>query len=156
MRADLCRGYSARGRQSASVAFCHCEAAKSRLARIVARAPKGHEAPKKSLAQRAKVGYFRCCVTLADIAAPPSFAIGEWVDLRVCGARLWARHGPWAAQYVGFAARWALDGIGRRAVPAVPRLLRGGPAAVLLFPLSLCVVASVNFFACIARSTCVL
>ena len=46
-------------------------AAESLLAHIVDRAFEGHEAPKKSPAQRAKAGYRFYCVTPTHIAAPP-------------------------------------------------------------------------------------
>ena len=61
---DTCHRYLVMGYQLAC-------AAESLLAHIVDRAFEGHEAPKKSPAQRAKAGYRFYCATPIHIAAPP-------------------------------------------------------------------------------------
>ena len=87
MNTDARLGYSAMEYQISELAFTSCDAGRSASARLVGQASKSHETPKKSLAQRAKVGSCTCCVPPSHVAAPAAYATGEWDDPEVRGIR---------------------------------------------------------------------
>ena len=57
-------------------------------------ATRGHQAGEKELAQSALVGFRPHCAAIPQIAAPPSYKLGPFGDLKAREVQLGANFGP--------------------------------------------------------------
>ena len=76
-------GFSRMAYHSAHVAMNHCGAEKFALAPTRA-----------DIGKQATVGYRPCCDAAADVALPPTYALGEFQHLKARGLALWEMYWP--------------------------------------------------------------
>ena len=86
----------------------HCDAFRNILIRMEEAIAKGHDASKRNLAQKAKVGNFPCCAGATHIALPPTYLLGESSAVEEKGLSLSTEDGPWARRRLA-ALTYVLD-----------------------------------------------
>ena len=59
---------------------------------------KGNEAPRSSVAQRAKCGVRSCCVKATHVFIPATYEVGTFDRRKANAIRLWQVYGPMASR----------------------------------------------------------
>ena len=94
---DAHLGFAFYAYQSASAALPPGDSHKHILLRVEGTASRGGSG--QSL-QKAKVGFCPCCSVITHIAVPPSYEVGDYVEAKFAGIKLWQQFGPWAPRYL--------------------------------------------------------
>ena len=75
-----------------------CEGHQYLLLRIEGYCTKGHEAPTKEIAQKAKVGLCPCCARATHVLVPPAYPVGTPDRKKRNQIALWQRFGPFGTR----------------------------------------------------------
>ena len=97
-------GWSLSAYMSPEILFNHCEGTQSILIRVERVCPKGHEALKTALAQRAKVGICPCCALATHVLVPSTYSAGRYDRKKANSTSLRQRFGPMATRNYAAAA----------------------------------------------------